>query len=186
MVPFHLQNRRERLHQIEDGHELVQHCERSYRHLNARFDPGGARAVAVASVPRSSTRVEEFGEDLCLPTNYRDVTTRQARDNHKIDCFLLQEGDPCSLYDLNSYCTADGREGPGWEHCANGNITNYADSKGITPLQACCACGGGSAPAAPPPPAPPPPPPSAKCTDNPPDWRSSEGVRNVLLLVSLR
>ena len=84
------------------------------------------------------------------------------------------EGDPCSLYDLNSYCTADGREGPGWETCANGNITKYADSKGVTPLKACCACGGGTAPA-PPVPLPPPPPPTSKCVDHPRDWRSSEG-----------
>jgi hypothetical protein len=73
------------------------------------------------------------------------------------------EGDSCSLYDLNSYCTADGREGPGWETCANGNITSYADSNGVTPLQACCACGGGTAPA-PPAPSPPPTPLPSKCT----------------------
>jgi hypothetical protein len=30
------------------------------------------------------------------------------------------EGDPCSIYVLNSYCTPDGREGKGWNHCAWG------------------------------------------------------------------
>jgi hypothetical protein len=86
------------------------------------------------------------------------------------------EGDPCSLYDLNSYCTADRREGKGWNSCAWGNLTKYADSKGVSAFDACCACGGGSLPAPPPPPPPPPaPPPSSRCSDHPRQWRSSEG-----------
>lgn len=83
------------------------------------------------------------------------------------------EGDPCSIYELNSYCTAEGREGLGWNHCAWGSITDYADDKGISALQACCACGGGSDPAPPLPPTPAPPP--SNCTDDPKNWKSSEG-----------
>ena len=83
------------------------------------------------------------------------------------------EGDPCSIYDLNSYCSADGREGLGWDSCAWGNITKYADSNGVSALDACCACGGGTAPSPPAPPAPPPP--RSNCSDFPKDWRSSEG-----------
>lgn len=83
------------------------------------------------------------------------------------------EGDPCSLYVLNSYCTAGAREGPGWNRCAWGPITDYADSKGRSALDACCGCGGGTAPVAPPPPTPAPPPPT--CADKPANWASSEG-----------
>lgn len=126
----------------------------------------------------------QMGKNLCNIANGPTATSTHAlayapvpapspacRD-HPID-WRSSEGDSCSLYDLNSYCTADGREGPGWETCANGNITKYADKHGVTPLQACCACGGGTAPK-PPAPAPPPPPPATKCTDYP-NWRSSEG-----------
>ena len=78
-----------------------------------------------------------------------------------------------SIYDLNSYCTADGHEGLGWNVCAWGNISKYADSNGFSALDACCACGGGTQPAPPTPPAPPPPP--SNCSDHPKSWRSSEG-----------
>jgi hypothetical protein len=82
------------------------------------------------------------------------------------------EGDPCSTYELNSYCTPDRREGLGWNSCEWGPITDYADAKGNSAYDACCACGGGTAPA---PPAPPAPSPPSTCADHPKNWRSSEG-----------
>jgi hypothetical protein len=54
------------------------------------------------------------------------------------------EGDPCSTYELNSYCTADGQEGEGWNSCEWGRLVNYADSHGVSAFDACCGCGGGS------------------------------------------
>ena len=97
-----------------------------------------------------------------------------ACSDHPLD-WRSSEGDPCSIYDLNSYCTADGREGEGWNACAWGNITSYAGKGGVTALDACCACGGGTAAAPRPPPPPPPPTPPSNCSDHPKNWRSSEG-----------
>jgi hypothetical protein len=95
------------------------------------------------------------------------------------------EGDPCSVYELNNYCTADRSNywakngaigegiGRGWYYCNYGNLSDYADSKGYSALDACCACGGGTKPTPPAPPTPSPPPPT--CNDHPKSWRSSEG-----------
>lgn len=90
----------------------------------------------------------------------------------KPETWRSSEGDPCSIYDLNSYCSADGHEGKGWNICSWGSIKDYADPNGITALEACCACGGGTNPVTPAPPAPSSP---HKCTDKPKTWRSSEG-----------
>ena len=127
----------------------------------------------------------KMGENLCNIANGPTATSTTAIAPAPVPSpkcsdsplnWRSSENDPCSMYDLNSYCTADGQEGPGWEHCVNGNITNYANAKGVTPLQACCACGGGTNPNPhPAPPTPPPPPYMANCTDHPQDWQSSEG-----------
>mmetsp|Transcript_31441 Transcript_31441/g.73437 ORF Transcript_31441/g.73437 Transcript_31441/m.73437 type:complete len:857 (+) Transcript_31441:80-2650(+) len=52
------------------------------------------------------------------------------------------EGDDCSDYYLQQFCTSDGRLGLGWEH-GWGNFSQYADARGIDAAEACCACGGG-------------------------------------------
>lgn len=86
------------------------------------------------------------------------------------------DGDPCSIYQLNTYCNADGTTGDGWNTCEWGDIDNYAGDGGSV-FDACCACGGGSTGAAS----------SARssvktnvtsegqCSDHPKNWQSSEG-----------
>jgi len=86
------------------------------------------------------------------------------------------DGDPCSIYHLNTYCNADGTTGAGWNQCEWGDIDNYAGDSGSA-FDACCACGGGSTGVAS----------SARssakanvtsqgqCSDHPKNWASSEG-----------
>lgn len=125
----------------------------------------------------------QIGKDLCKISNgptavSTTVVAPAPVPSPSPECSDLplgwksSEGDPCSIYQLNSYCTPEGREGAGWDSCSWGPITDYADSHGISALDACCACGGGSNPA---PPTPPPPSPPSTCTDHPSNWRSSEG-----------
>jgi len=52
------------------------------------------------------------------------------------------EGDPCSTYQRERYCTSVGSEGDGWDP-GWGPISDFADSNGISALDACCGCGGG-------------------------------------------
>jgi hypothetical protein len=122
----------------------------------------------------------KIGADLCRISNQPSATSTSiiapAPTPSPTICtdkagWLSSEGDPCSLFELNSYCTADGREGDGWNTCSWGPITDYADSKGISALDACCACGGGSNPTPTPAPAPTPP---STCSDLS-KWRDSEG-----------
>jgi len=125
----------------------------------------------------------EIGSNLCKiangPTATNTSTVAPAPTPSPSKCsdkpkdWRSSEDDPCSIYELNSYCTHDRREGLGWDGCSWGKITDYADDKGISAYDACCACGGGTTPVPPPPPTPAPPP--ANCTDEPKNWRSSEG-----------
>jgi len=121
-----------------------------------------------------------IGKDLCKISNGPTVTatsvTAPAPTPSPTTCqdvagWMDSEGDPCSLFELNSYCTKDGREGEGWDTCSWGSIKNYADSKGVTAFEACCACGGGSVPTPSPPPAPTP---ASTCTDWS-NWSDTEG-----------
>jgi KDEL-tailed cysteine endopeptidase len=126
----------------------------------------------------------EMGKNLCKLANGPTATSTAVKSPAPVPspspmCSDLpldwrsSEGDPCSIYDLNSYCTHDGQNGAGWNLCAWGPISDYADSKGNTAFDACCACGGGSHPSPTPPPTPAPP--KSTCTDKPTTWRSSEG-----------
>lgn len=124
----------------------------------------------------------KIGSNLCKISNGPTATstsvvapapTPSPSSSDQPSGWKSSEGDPCSTYELNSYCTADGREGEGWNSCDWGSITEYAGTDGKTAFEACAACGGGSAPA---PPAPPTPaPPSSTCSDHPSSWKSSEG-----------
>jgi len=123
----------------------------------------------------------KIGSDLCKISNGPTVTatsvTAPAPTPSPSVCksepadWVDSEGDPCDLFELNSYCNVDGTTGEGWDSCSFGPITNYADSKGISAFDACCACGGGSQPTPSPPPAPAP---ASTCSDIS-GWSDTEG-----------
>jgi hypothetical protein len=123
----------------------------------------------------------KIGHDLCKISNGPTITSTSvvapAPTPSPSTCtdqpsgWVDSEGDPCSLFELNSYCTKDGLQGEGWDSCSWGPITNYAGTGGLSAFDACCACGGGSAPTPTPPPAPTP---SSTCSDIS-GWHDSEG-----------
>jgi len=52
------------------------------------------------------------------------------------------DGDVCSSYSRNEWCTSSGEEGRGW-HEEWGHFASFTNA-GLTGLTACCACGGGN------------------------------------------
>jgi len=121
----------------------------------------------------------KIGSDLCKISNGPTATSTIAMSPAPTpspatckdeDGWVDSESDPCTTFELNSYCTKDGQEGEGWDTCAWGHITAYGN-KGKTAFEACCACGGGSAPTPTPPPAPTP---ASTCSDFS-NWKDTEG-----------
>lgn len=123
----------------------------------------------------------QIGKDLCKISNGPTATSTSivGTPSPAPSCtdrpgWVDSEGDPCSIFQLNTYCNADGTTGDGWNTCEWGDIVDYA-TDGITAFDACCACGGGSGVSSPAS--------SAKsnitsaktCADHPANWRSSEG-----------
>lgn len=54
------------------------------------------------------------------------------------------EGDDCSTYEEQLWCTKDGKSGVGW-HEEWGTLKDFK-SESMSAFEACCACGGGSVP----------------------------------------
>lgn len=59
--------------------------------------------------------------------------------------WLDQEGESCSDFDSQHYCTPDGKTGSGWDN-SWGTLKDWYDDSGNTVVDACCACGGGHKP----------------------------------------
>lgn len=54
------------------------------------------------------------------------------------------EGDDCTTYQAQMWCTKDGKAGVGW-HEEWGTLKDFK-SETMSAVEACCACGGGSTP----------------------------------------
>ena len=57
--------------------------------------------------------------------------------------WMSNDGEPCAAFESQSYCTATGAVGTGWNPDW-GLLADYGSDDGVLPTVACCACGGGS------------------------------------------
>jgi len=82
---------------------------------------------------------EDADWGYCLNEDLSPATSTANCDD--ITGWHDSDGDICSTYATNQWCSTTGQQGPGW-HEEWGSMPTFA-ANGHTAMEACCACGGG-------------------------------------------